>query len=86
MAMTNIRLTDFTITIPRMTPKLSYSISCNYSLHIGAIKNNKKHKNLKQLQIGGVMPISLCQSTCLHAKSSEVYVEAETFLSKLSSA
>ena len=25
--MTNIRLTDFTITIPRMTPKLSNSIS-----------------------------------------------------------
>ena len=32
------------------------------------------------------MPISLCQSSCLHAKSSEVYVETETFLSKLSSA
>ena len=43
---------------------------------------NKNAKFLQQLQVGGVMPISLYQSTCLHGKSSKVYVEAEAILTK----
>ena len=65
----------------------SLAIICQFFRFYNCIyrSNNKMNKNakvLQQLQVGGVMPISLYQSTYLHGKSSNVDVEAEAILTK----